>query len=364
MRYRSRNVFFVKDDELNEEQTAFVHTYFNDVVRPKIFPIMLTSKLKLPELKDGSIYLAVNLKKKKTPTKSVYSIIKIPSDMLPRFIILPSIRKKQYVILLDDIIRYGLKYIYTSFNYTQFDSYCIKLTRDAELDIDDDIGVSYLQKITKSLKKREQGDIVRFNYDETMPAEMLNYFLKKLKLQKDDTVIPGGRYHNFKDFMKFPDLLDDKKSHSFTEVGQRYLHQNKSVLSSVKKHDILLNFPYQSFDWVIDLLREASIDPKVSSIKITLYRVAKYSSVVNALMTALKNGKEVVVLLELQARFDEKANIEYANMLQEEGATVIFGIEGLKVHSKLLLITRREKNKEDTLYCCIELYGEICKIAY
>jgi polyphosphate kinase len=345
-------ILFVDETELSEEQGRFVKKYFLEIVRPKIFPIMVESRFKFPELKDSSHYLAVELGILGDPSKKKYSIIEIPSRNIPRFIVLPSKGANKYVIFSDDVIRYGLPNIFANLEYDTFHAYGIKLTRDAELDMEDDFSVSYLNRIHKSLERREFGRPIRFVYDEDMPEDMLQLIIKKLKFKRVDTVIPGARYHNLKDFMHFPDILPLEKSLEMGRVGHGSIASGKSLFSAVSKRDILLHFPYHPFDYVIDLLREASIDPKVTSIKITLYRVARYSSVVNALINAKKNRKEVVVLLELQARFDEEANIYWANQLKEEGVKVIFGIPGLKVHSKVCIIGRKEKGTQ-ALYACI-----------
>ncbi|MBN1501117.1 MAG: polyphosphate kinase 1 [Spirochaetes bacterium] len=349
----SNNVFFINENQLNPEQKEFVDNYFNTVVRPVLFPIMVDNRFRLPSLEDRAIYLVVQMYYKNKPENKKYSIIEIPSKILNRFIILPGVRKKQYIIFLDDIIRFGLSKIYSSTGYDCFEAWDIKITRDAELDMDDDFSMSYIHKISKSLKKRKVGNPVRLGYDASMPQEMLAFILRKIQLKGDDTIIPGGRYHNFRDFIKFPDILPGKSEKPRPHVMHRDLQNSSSIISVISQKDVLLNFPYHSFDHIIDLLREASIDPKVKSIKITLYRIAKVSNVANALINAVKNRKEVIVILELQARFDEQNNIYWANVLQEEGATVIFGIPGLKVHSKLCIIEREEKNKPLKHYCII-----------
>lgn len=348
-----KNIYFVNEKELSREQELFVEDYFHSYVRPQIFPIMIDNRFKIPRLEDRAIYLVVKLNKKNKSDKIKYSVIEIPSKILPRFIILPKIRRKNYIIFLDDIIRYNLDKIYSVTGYDSYESYDIKLTRDAELDIDDDISTSYMDKIHQSLKKRKVGNPVRLGYDSSMPDEMLDFILRKVKLKKDDTIIPGGRYHNFRDFIDFPDIIPEKKTEKKNPIRHIAFNGSTSIVSVIQKKDVVLNFPYHSFDYIIDLLREASIDPKVKSIKITLYRVAKFSSVINALINAVKNRKEVVVLLELQARFDEQNNLYWANKLKEEGVAVIFGISGLKVHSKLCMIERLKKNSEPEILSII-----------
>ncbi|HEX9653780.1 MAG TPA: polyphosphate kinase 1 [bacterium] len=347
------NIFIIDELQLSAEQGEFVKNYFHREVRPKLIPIMLEPNVKFPVLKDKSIYLAVVLARKNDPQKAKYALIEIPSDVLPRFRILPDIGNKRYIILLDDVIRYGLEDIFSVFNFYIGGAYTLKLTRDAELDLSEDLSESYIRKVSKSVKQRKAGNPVRLVYDAQMPQEFLAFLTRQLGINKDDTVIPGSKYHNFKDFMNFPEVGPKRLRYE----PQIFLpHENidprKSLFTTIRDRDILLHFPYHSFDHFIDLLREASIDPKVAAIKITLYRVAKNSSVVNALINAVKNGKSVTVVVELQARFDEETNIYIANNMQEEGVRVIYGVPGLKVHSKLCLITRREKNKA-VHYACI-----------
>lgn len=340
----TQNIFIIDEKQLSEEQAGFVEAYFDQEVRPKLVPVMVDQVEKFPELKDQTIYLAVHLSKKGTEQKSKYALIEVPTDVLSRFLILPRVRNKKYIILLDDVIRFGLEKIFSFLPFDTFEAYTIKVTRDAELDIDDDLTQSYIKKVSRSLKMRKGGLQVRFIYDSSMPEPLLVFLARKLHLSQDDTVIPGAKYHNFKDFMNFPDMgLKRLNYKPFKSLPHNDLSQKRSLFKILSKKDVMLHFPYQSFHPVIDLLREAAIDPKVSSIKATMYRVAKNSAVVNALINAVNNGKSVFVVMELQARFDEEANIYWANRLQEEGARVIYGVPGLKVHSKLCLINRRVK---------------------
>jgi polyphosphate kinase len=337
-------IFLINEKELSKEQGDFVRNYFHEQVYPFLVPIMLDSSPKFPYLKDKSIYLAIKLSREKK--KSKYVMIEIPTDLMSRFLVLPAIAEKKYVILLDDVIRYCLDDVFTIFDYDEIESYMIKLTRDAEMDIDTDISKSWMEKIEKGIKQRKKGDPVRVAYDENFAPDLLEFILKKLNLQKEEYLVPGGRYHNFKDFISFP-KVGRRELHypAMPPVDHPDLKAQKSLFKVIKKKDVLLAYPYHSFHHITDLIREASIDPKVETIKITLYRAAKDSSLVNALINAIKNGKHVTAVLELQARFDEEANIFYANKLQEEGAKVIFGVPGLKVHSKLFLISRREDGK-------------------
>jgi len=274
-----------------------------------------------------------------------YAIIEIPADRLGRFLLFP-IRSRKYIILLDDVIRFGLKTLFSQFHFDHFEAYTIKITRDAELDIDNDLSKSFLEKIDESVSDRKKGQPVRFVYDENISSDLLNYIIRRMEVDEDDNLIPGGRYHNFKDFMKFPNL---GKAHLQYEknppVNHPCITNNESLFDVVSKRDILLHFPYQTFNHYINWIREASMDPSVTAIKTTLYRVARDSAVISALINAALNGKTVFVNIELQARFDEKSNIYWSRKLEEVGIKVTFGIEGLKVHSKLTFISRRENGQ-------------------
>lgn len=339
------NIFIIDETQLEPEQIVFVKNYFKEKVLPNLIPIMLSKENKFPYLRDRSVYLAIKLSRTNKPEKFAYALVRVPGISLSRFIVLPERDGKKYVMLLDDIIRYSLPDIFPLFNYDHFEAYTIKVTRDAELDIDDDISKSFMEQMEASLKKRKIGTPVRLLYDKEIPDDLLNFIVKKMKLDPDN-LVPGGRYHNHKDFMDFPEI--GKKEHYYNKlppVRHRDLKQHESILKKLRRKDIMLHYPYQSFSHFLDLLREAAIDPKVKEIGITIYRVADNSRVVNALLNAIRNGKKVTVVIELQARFDEEANIYWSSKLQEEGAHVINGIPGLKVHSKLAWIKRKEKDK-------------------
>ena len=332
-------IHIINEKELNNEQAEFIRNYFFKEVRTRLMPFLIEKDCELPNLTDDAIYLAIYLVKK-GGQKSRFALLEIPTDVLPRFIVLPEKDDEKYVIFLDDIIRLGLKEIFFIFDFDEIFAYTIKLTKDAEFEIVDDISESYIDKLSRSLQQRKHGTPVRFIYDREMPPEMLKILTRKLNLGPNDVIIPANRYHNFKDFMNFPNL--GRKKFYFEPlipVQHKDIQTGKSILSAVNKRDIMLFFPYHPFDHFIDLLREASIDPYVVSIQITLYRLARNSSVINALMNAVRNGKNVTTVVELQARFDEEANILWGNKLMEEGVKVIYGVPGLKVHSKLCLIT-------------------------
>jgi polyphosphate kinase len=344
MELKQENILMVDENDLEPEQIVFVKNYFKDKVLPNLIPIMLSKENKFPYLRDRSVYLAVKLSRKDRPEKFAYALVRVPNISLSRFLVLPEKGGRKYVMLLDDVIRYSFPDIFPLFNYDQFEAYTIKVTRDAELDIDDDISKSFVEKMEASLKKRKVGTPVRLLYDKEIPEDLLNFIIKKMKLDPDNQV-PGGKYHNHKDFMDFPEIGQPHHYYKrLTPVRHKELKQHESILKRLRRKDIMLHYPYQSFSHFLDLLREAAIDPAVKEIGITIYRVADNSRVVNALLNAIRNGKKVTVVIELQARFDEEANIYWSNKLQEEGAHVVNGVPGLKVHSKLAWVKRKEKD--------------------
>ena len=347
------NIQIINEKQLTPSQGKYVRKFFQQEVRTFLFPLMISSVKDINSLVDKSIYLAVCLEDSAGEKQSDYAIVEIPTKSVSRFVTLPSSGDNQFIILLDDVIRFCLDEVFNLLGYDKFSAYTVKVTRDAELDIDVDISKSFLEIMTKVVKQRKRGTPVRFVYDKTIPEELLKILTKRLGIRKDDATRGGGRYHNFKDFMKFPDLgHPDLEYVPYPPVRHPEITPNTSIIELVKQKDIMLHYPYQTFRHVIDLLREASIDPKVRSIKMTIYRAASNSSVINALINAARNGKYVTVYLELQARFDEEANIYWSERLHEEGVKVIQSIPGFKVHSKLLLI-RRKENKKNVLYSMI-----------
>ncbi len=340
------HIHIIRETQLSEPQGEFVTEFFINYVRPLLFPIMLDNLRDTTSLEDRSIYLALHLLSSEDPEKEDYAIVKVPTPELSRFLILPEDNGNQYIMLLDDVIRYGLKYIFSIFGYDTFNAYTIKITRDAELDIDNDVQKSFLEIMAESIKQREQGYPVRFVYDDSIPVDFLRKIREKLHLSEDDHQRGGGRYHNFKDFMSFPVV---GHSHLVYPPSPPLPHKdlplNRSIFDLIRHKDVMLHYPYHSFQYIVDLLREASIDPDVRSIKMTFYRAASNSSVMNALINAARNGKSVTVFMELQARFDEEANIYWAELLQKNGVKILPTIPGLKVHSKLILIRRKENQK-------------------
>ncbi|MCD6065658.1 MAG: polyphosphate kinase [Bacteroidetes bacterium] len=345
---KKNNIFIIDETQLDREQQTFVKDYFHNELVSNLFPIMIDENTSFPYLNDKSSYLFTKLVAIDGSKKIKYAVIEVPTKNISRFVVLPAKQNKQFIILLDDVMRFCLDEIFEIFGLRATEAYNIKLTRDAEMDLDKDLSQSLLDKVSEGIKNRKKGNPVRLVYDGSMSKDMLSFMMRKLNFTKKDAPIPGGRYHNFKDFINFPKLgrKDLVYNHRRTLHNKYLVDAKQSVIKAVKQRDILLYYPYQSFDHIIALLREASIEPTVESIKITLYRVADSSKIANALINAIKNGKQVMVVVELQARFDEENNIYWANKLNEEGATVIYGVPRLKVHSKLFLITMREKGKE------------------
>jgi polyphosphate kinase len=347
------DIFIINEKELNPSQEIFIRKYFKEKILPVISPIMLHNIDGLPYLKDKSIYLAIQLTSSDKKIKKEFALIEIPTDVLPRFVELPSSDHRKFIILIEDIIRFSLDEVFSIFNFDTFEAWTVKLTRDAELDMDNDVSQSLLEQISKGVMGRRSGQAVRFVFDNSIAKELLDHILTGLGVDAASSLLPGGRYHNFKDFMKFPeigapDLIYDKTP----PFGSRMLEYHRSILSAIKENDFMLHVPYQDFNIFINLLQEAAIDPKVKEISITIYRVANNSKVINALMNACRNGKKVNVVIELQARFDEEANIYYSRKLEEVGANIMFGIPQLKVHAKLLCISRLEDRKFVN-YACI-----------
>jgi polyphosphate kinase len=340
---RQQKIFIVNDKDLNKDQQKFVLAYYNDFVRSNIVPLMIESIQNFPTLNDKSIYLACKLSKADGSIVQRFALVSVPTR-LPRFILLPPSGDNNYIILLEDVIRFCLPQIFSYFGYDTFSANIIKVTRDAEIDIDNDVSTSFLQKIEKGLKNRKKGKPVRFTFDKEIDSDVLNYLIKRLGLSNKDNIQSGTRIHNFKDFIDFPDVVFQKRGLRKKPFIHPLLQNVNSVTNIVLQRDVLLNFPYHSFDSVIDLLREAAISPDVLSIKVTCYRLASGSNIINALTNAVRNGKSVTVILELRARFDEEANIEWKDILEDAGVKVFIGLPNMKVHAKLCLIKKRTNN--------------------
>lgn len=356
---RDHKIHIIKENEVTRTHQDFIRNFFISKVSPALVTIILNDLPEMPSLKDSAAYLAVKMvmaedtvppsgisKILNRPVKEKrYILIEIPRN-IERFVVLPEENGNQYIILLDDLIRYNLHTIFNIFKYESLSAHMIKITRDAELDLDSDLSKSFIEKISDSVKDRIKGDPVRFVYDKNIDEDTLTYLMDKMGIESTDSIIPGGRYHNRRDYMEFPSLGREGLQYEVREpLPIPGLILQTSVLRGIAEKDYLLYAPYQSFAYVVKFLREAALDPKVRTIKITIYRLAKISHIASSLINAVKNGKKVTVQIELRARFDEVANIRYAEQMQEEGVRLIFGVPGLKVHCKTCVIEREEEGK-------------------
>ena len=337
-------IILVNDKKLNKEQKEFVKQYFEDVVRPYIIPLMIENLIELPYLRDKSLYLAIAMKNRNSAYQQKFSLIEIPSKAVGRFVILPSKPGYTNIILLEDLIEFNLPIIFSHFKFNQFEAHVFKITKDAEIDLDQEVGINFIEKISKGIKNRRKGKPVRFVYEKGMNTELLDFLIRKLKLTRRSSIIPGGHIHNFRHFMDFPNVIPQKlsrpKPFQHTAIKKRV-----QIADIIVKQDVMLHFPYHSFDPVIDMLREAAMDDDVYSIKITAYRLAENSKIINALINAARNGKKVIVFIELKARFDEEANLKWKSIMEEEGVTVLVGVPNKKVHAKICLIEKKVNNK-------------------
>ncbi|MGB1445661.1 MAG: polyphosphate kinase 1 [Flavobacteriaceae bacterium] len=341
------NIHFLRENEVTVSHAEFLTNYFLQQVSPALVTVIL--KEEEQDFSDNEAFLAIKMTLKEKDTegqsKYLYAFIEMPKSV-NRFVVLPSNGQKQYIMMLDDLIRYHFHLIFSMFNYEKIEGHMVKITRDAELDIEEDVGKSYVEKIIDSVKDRLIGDPVRLVYDKTIEAETLAVVMRKLGVSSSDSLIPGGRYHHRRDYMKFPsinrkDLLYD----TFPPLPLHDLSLEQNILEAVAKKDYMIYTPYQNFAYVIKFLREAALDPQVKTLKVTLYRVAELSQVASSLINAAKNGKKVLVQIELQARFDEENNIQVAELLENAGVQLIFGVPGLKVHTKICVIERSEGKK-------------------
>lgn len=355
---RDHNIFIINEKQVSKSQQPFLKNFFLQKVSPALVTIILNDLDELPRLKDSAAYLAIKMVMKESPSKKEeqraksqsskekkYVLIEIPRS-IERFVVLPKEGDKQYVILLDDLIRYHLHSIFNIFEYESVTAHMIKITRDAELDIDSDLSKSFIEKISASVKDRVEGEPVRFVYDMNIDRDTLQYLMEKMGIDATDSIIPGGRYHNRRDYMNFPSLGSAELQYKpYEPLPVPGLVLQGSLFREIAHKDFLLHTPYQTFSYTVKFLREAALDPAVRSIKITIYRLAKISHIASSLINAVKNGKKVTAQIELRARFDEVANINYAEQLQQEGVNLIFGVKGLKVHSKCCVIERLENDK-------------------
>ena len=339
----ARRIYLISETQLDPGQASWVQTYFTKTVLPELEPILLSDTQPIPALNDESLYLAVDIK---SGDAYNYAVVEVPTDRLARFIEVPKRkgRNGKVFIVLDNIIRACLPQMFRGvIPVDEAKAFCFKFSRDAELSIDTGIDQTLIDKMSVSLKQRRKADAVRMVYDEKMPVRLLDYLSARFGFGKYDSLVAGGRYHNSKDFMSFPRVgpkfLEFKP---LPPVRIPRLDDQDSIFDAIREKDVLLYYPYHPFDYVVDLLKTAALDPQVTDIKICLYRVARDSRVIDALLNAVHNGKRVLAVVELAARFDEAANISWAQRLTDSGINVIFGIQGLKVHSKLLLIERKE----------------------
>ena len=341
---KKEGIYFINENEVNESQKEFLKDFFLRKISPALVTIILSKKKKY-DFTDNKAFLIAKMSFKKQD--NIHAIVEIPEN-ISRFVVLPKISNKQYIMLIDDIIRYHLKIIFSYYNYEKIDTHMVKITRDAEMDIDDiDLSKSYIKKISEYVNKRKYSNPVRLVYDKDISKSTLDFIIKKLKVTSNDSLIPGARYHQRRDYMDFPDLSrQDLMYEQKKALNILNFHIEANLLTQISKKDFLMYTPYHSFSYLVAFLRQSAIDPNVKSIKITLYRLSKNSNVISALINAAKNGKKVLVQIELQARFDEENNIRVSEMLEAAGVELIFGVKGLKVHSKICLIERRENNNK------------------
>ena len=338
---KKENICVIKDTEMTDDQKTFITSFYRNKLNGSTTPLFLNGARPLDDQTDEDIYLAIRLLRKDETGKikeKDYAVIELPTEEYGRFIQLPDSEGKTYLMFLDDVIRYCLPLIFVGMKYTDYEAYTFKFTKDAEMEIDSDLRTGVLQKISKGVKSRKRGEPIRFVYDEQIPKDLLKRLVDRLNVDKNDTRVAGGRYHNFKDLMKFPvcGRYDLKYP-----VWEPVFNGKESLLTLIRQKDRSLHYPFHSFDTFIRVLREAAISKEVKSIKMTLYRLAKESKVIKALICAAKNGKKVTVVIELLARFDEASNINWSKRMQDAGIHVIFGVEGLKIHSKLVHIGTR-----------------------
>ena len=336
------NIFIVDEQAIPKDSISYIKSFFLDKIQPKLKIVLLNEKDDFPQLSESSCFLIIKVESKNKNLN--YAIVQFP-DKFERFIVIKN-QDVKYVIMIDDIIRHHLFEIFKIFNPSNISANMIKFSRDAELDFDDDISKSYLEKISQSVKDRLKGDPLRFVYDKEIDPNTLKFLLEKMNINSEiDSIIPGGKYHNKKDYMNFPILNNDLAYDKIQQLVIKDFYKHKTVFESIDERDFLVHTPFHKFNHILTFLSEASIDPEVKRICITIYRLSKLSSVANTLINAAKNGKEVVVQIELQARFDETNNIDYAKLMQDQGVKLIFGIPTLKVHAKVCVVEKLINNK-------------------
>ena len=336
---KRENICLVDDTEVTPEQLEFIRSYFRERLSGFIVPVWFSAIKWLDYENDENIYLAVKVSRTEPRPVADYAFLEVPVGPCGRFVRLPDHEGRSYLMYLDDVVRCCLPLVFEGLGFTSFEAYTFKFTRDAEMEIDNDLRTGILQKISKGVKSRKRGEPLRVLYDARIPKDLLKRVLRKLDLDSLDTVLASGRYQNHKDFMRFPDCgRADLRYPTWTPILKRELDGPASLLDRIRQKDRFIHVPYHNFDSFIRILQEAAVSKEVESIKITLYRLARESKVVRALIGAARNGKKVTVGSELLARFDEASNINWSKRMQEAGIKVIFGVEGLKVHSKIVHI--------------------------
>ncbi len=335
-------VRLLTEDQLNEEQQKFLTQYFFDKLNGAVTPIWLNEIDDLSVLEDNRIYLIVE---KKEQDKKRYAIVRVPDRTYGRWVKIPSSDGFDNIMYLDDVVRFCLPLVFLGFKESTYRAYSFKFTKDAEMEMDNDADFGTMEKIALGVISRKKGDAVRLIYDREMPKELQKKLRERLNTKELDTSLAGGRYQNHKDVMSFPDCgHKELKYEKWTPLMKPEFLSNESILDQIREKDRFIHVPYHDFNGYIRLLREAALKPEVKAIKTTLYRLAKDSKVVKTLITAARNGKKVTAVVELLARFDEESNIKWSKRMQEEGVNVIFGVEGLKIHSKLLYIETKKGN--------------------
>lgn len=343
----AQNKVFIKTSKnLNDEEKKYITKYFDKEVESNVIPILLNSHTAMPYMRDKSLYIGVAMRREKDPKEVNFAIIEVPSRFSGRFILLPTDNGEKHVMLLEDVIIYNLPHIFSYFEFDDFEAHCFKVTKDAEFDLDNDIKTTLSEKIEKAIKSRRKGKPTRFVFDKNMDKKLVEFLIKKLKLSQRDSIIAGQKIHNFKHFMDFPDILRPTEIPIERTSFHHPAFENSARITDVLlQKDVMLTFPYHTYRPVIDLLREAAMDPDVKSIQITAYRLASNSKIVNALINAARNGKVVTIIIELRARFDEENNLLWTERMQLEGVNVLHGIPNKKVHAKLCIIKKRVNQK-------------------
>ena len=359
-------VRLVTEENLNDEQKEFLTQFFYDKLNGSVNPIWLNEIDDLSTLEDNRIYLIVEKtelpdgaeiseegkltdkdgkKLKDKDVKKKYAVVKVPDRVYGRWVKIPSSDGFDNIMYLDDVCRFCLPLVFLGFKESTYRAYSFKFTKDAEMELENDADFGTMEKIALGVNSRKRGEAVRVIYDSAMPKEMQKKLRERLNTKELDASLAGGRYQNHKDLMSFPDCgHKELKYEKWAPIMKPEFLSNESILDQIRQKDRFIHVPYHSFNGYIRVLREAATKPEVKAIKTTLYRLAKDSKVVKALITAARNGKKVTAVVELLARFDEESNIKWSKRMQEEGVNVIFGVEGLKIHSKLLYIESKKGN--------------------